>query len=213
MVLLIMLWKKIIDFNKEFTVITGETGAGKSIIFGAIEVLIGTRSSNKVLKNPKSKCVVEGVFSMNESIVKQLVKMDLDIEDDLIIRREIKQNGNSRSFINDSPVKLEQLKLISQYILEINGQHLVSKMGSLNFKYGFIDSFINAKNIFFNYSEAFLNYVESIDNQERIIKKVHNLNEKKDFFMTELWAWRVEVKIRTTIEIKIYILNLMSLDS
>ena len=146
--------KKIIDFNKEFTVITGETGAGKSIIFGAIELLIGTRSSNKVLKNPKSKCVVEGVFSMNENIVKQLVKMDLDIEDDLIIRREIKQNGNSRSFINDSPVKLEQLKLISQYILEINGQHLVSKMGSLNFKYGFIDSFINDKNIFFNYSKA-----------------------------------------------------------
>jgi len=178
--------KKIIDFNKEFTVITGETGAGKSIIFGAIELLIGTRSSNKVLKNPKSKCVVEGVFSMNENIVKQLVKMDLDIEDDLIIRREIKQNGNSRSFINDSPVKLEQLKLISQYILEINGQHLVSKMGSLNFKYGFIDSFINDKNIFFNYSEAFLNYVESIENQERIIKKVNNLNEKKDFLQFQL---------------------------
>lgn len=178
--------KKIIDFNKDFTVITGETGAGKSIIFGAIELLIGTRSSNKVLKNPKSKCVVEGVFSMNENVVKQLVKMDLDIEDDLIIRREIKQNGNSRSFINDSPVKLEQLKLISQYILEINGQHLVSKMGSLNFKYGFIDSFINDKNIFFDYSDAFLNYVESIENQERIIKKVNNLNEKKDFLQFQL---------------------------
>ena len=178
--------KKIIDFNKEFTVITGETGAGKSIIFGAIELLIGTRSSNKVLKNPKSKCVVEGVFSMNENVVKQLLKMDLDIEDDLIIRREIKQNGNSRSFINDSPVKLEQLKLISQYILEINGQHLVSKMGSLNFKYGFIDSFINDKKIFLDYSDAFLNYVESIENQERIIKKVNNLNEKKDYLQFQL---------------------------
>ena len=178
--------KKIIDFNKEFTVITGETGAGKSIIFGAIELLIGTRSSNKVLKNPKSKCVVEGVFSMNEKVEKELVKMDLDIEDDLIIRREIKQNGNSRSFINDSPVKLEQLKFISQFILEINGQHLVSKMGSLNFKYGFIDSFINDKNIFLEYRDAHLNYIKSVENQERIIKKVKNLNEKKDFLQFQV---------------------------
>ena len=178
--------KKIIDFNKEFTVITGETGSGKSIIFGAIELLIGTRSSNKVLKNPKSKCVVEGVFSMNEKVEKELVKMDLDIEDDLIIRREIKQNGNSRSFINDSPVKLEQLKFISQFILEINGQHLVSKMGSLNFKYGFIDSFINDKNIFLEYRDAHLNYIKSLENQERIIKKVKNLNEKKDFLQFQV---------------------------
>ena len=178
--------KKIIDFNKEFTVITGETGAGKSIIFGAIELLIGTRSSNKVLKNPKSKCVVEGVFSMNEKVEKELVKMDLDIEDDLIIRREIKQNGNSRSFINDSPVKLEQLKFISQFILEINGQHLVSKMGSLNFKYGFIDSFINDKNIFLEYRDAHLNYIKSLENQERIIKKIKNLNEKKDFLQFQV---------------------------
>ena len=178
--------KKIIDFNKEFTVITGETGSGKSIIFGAIELLIGTRSSNKVLKNPKSKCVVEGVFSMNEKVEKELVKMDLDIEDDLIIRREIKQNGNSRSFINDSPVKLEQLKFISQFILEINGQHLVSKMGSLNFKYGFIDSFINDKNIFLEYRDAHLNYIKSVENQERIIKKVKNLNEKKDFLQFQV---------------------------
>ncbi len=178
--------KKIIDFNKEFTVITGETGSGKSIIFGAIELLIGTRSSNKVLKNPKSKCVVEGVFSMNEKVEKELVKMDLDIEDDLIIRREIKQNGNSRSFINDSPVKLEQLKFISQFILEINGQHLVSKMGSLNFKYGFIDSFINDKNIFLEYRDAHLNYIKSLENQERIIKKIKNLNEKKDFLQFQV---------------------------
>ena len=63
--------------------------------------------------------------------------MDLDVNEDLIIRREIRKNGTSRSFINDSPVKIDQLKKISQYIIEINGQHLVSKMGSLKFKYDF----------------------------------------------------------------------------
>ena len=178
--------KTVIDFKKEFTVITGETGAGKSIIFGAIELLIGARSSNKILKDPTSKCVVEGVFSLNEQVIKQLVLMDLDIEDVLIIRREIRQNGSSRSFINDSPVKLDQLKLISQYIIEINGQHLINKMGSLNFKYDFLDSFLDKKNTLVNYKNAYSSYSKSLERQKLIIQKVDVLNEKKDFLKFQL---------------------------
>ena len=178
--------KTVIDFKKEFTVITGETGAGKSIIFGAIELLIGARSSNKILKDTNSKCVVEGIFSINEQVLKQLVKMDLDIEEDLIIRREIRKNGSSRSFINDSPVKLDQLKLISQYIIEINGQHLINKMGSLNFKYDFIDSFLDDKTTLINYKNAFLKYSKSLERQKIIVEKVDVLNEKKDFLKFQL---------------------------
>ena len=80
-----------IDFKNNFTVITGETGAGKSIIFGAIELLLGTRSSNKVLKNPNSKCLVEGIFLQNNQVLSKLVEMDLDVNEDLIIRREIRK--------------------------------------------------------------------------------------------------------------------------
>ena len=178
--------KTVIDFKKEFTVITGETGAGKSIIFGAMELLIGARSSNKILKDPTSKCVVEGVFSLNEQVIKQLVLMDLDIEDVLIIRREIRQNGSSRSFINDSPVKLDQLKLISQYIIEINGQHLINKMGSLNFKYDFLDSFLDKKNTLVKYKSAYSSYSKSLERQKLIIQKVDVLNEKKDFLKFQL---------------------------
>ena len=178
--------KTVIDFKKEFTVITGETGAGKSIIFGAIELLIGARASNKILKDPNSKCVVEGIFSLNEQVLKQLVKMDLDIEEDLIIRREIRKNGSSRSFINDSPVKLDQLKFISQYIIEINGQHLINKMGSLNFKYDFIDSFLDENNTLVTYKNAYLNYSKSLERQKIIVKKVDVLNEKKDFLKFQL---------------------------
>ena len=178
--------KTVIDFKKEFTVITGETGAGKSIIFGAIELLIGARSSNKILKDPNSKCVVEGIFSLNEQVLKQLVKMDLDIEEDLIIRREIRKNGSSRSFINDSPVKLDQLKFISQYIIEINGQHLINKMSSLNFKYGFLDSFLDKKNVLVDYNNSYLNYSKSLERQKLIVKKVDLLNEKKDFLKFQL---------------------------
>lgn len=181
-----LITKTVIDFKKEFTVITGETGAGKSIIFGAIELLIGARSTNKILKDPNSKCIVEGIFSLNEQVLEQLVKMDLDIEEDLIIRREIRKNGSSRSFINDSPVKLDQLKLISQYIIEINGQHLINKMGSLNFKYDFIDSFLDDKTTLINYKNAFLKYSKSLERQKIIVEKVDVLNEKKDFLKFQL---------------------------
>ena len=84
-------------------------------------------------------------MSSEQNEVDKFRKMDLDIEEDLIIRREVRKNGSSRSFINDSPVKLDQLKFISQYIIEINGQHLINKMGSLNFKYEFLDSFLVKK--------------------------------------------------------------------
>lgn len=181
-----LITKTVIDFKKEFTVITGETGAGKSIIFGAIELLIGARSTNKILKDPNSKCIVEGIFSLNEQVLEQLVKMDLDIEEDLIIRREIRKNGSSRSFINDSPVKLDQLKHISQYIIEINGQHLINKMGSLNFKYDFIDSFLDDKTTLVKYKNAFLKYSKSLERQKIIVKKVDVLNEKKDFLKFQL---------------------------
>ena len=112
--------------------------------------------------------------------------MDLDIEEDLIIRREIRKNGSSRSFINDSPVKIDQLKFISQYIIEINGQHLINKMDSLNFKFDFLDSFLDKKNILVNYKNAYLSYSKSLERQKMIVKKVDVLNEKKDFLKFQL---------------------------
>ncbi|MDC3389718.1 AAA family ATPase [Flavobacteriales bacterium] len=175
-----------IDFKTDFTVITGETGAGKSIIFGAIELLLGSRTSNKVLKNSNKKCVVEGVFSQNEQVLKQLVSMDLEVNEDLIIRREIRKNGSSRSFINDSPVKIEQLKIMSQYIIEVNGQHLVHKMGSLTFKYDFIDSFINQEPVLSDYKNAYHKYKQSLDKQILLKKRVNILNEKKDFLKFQM---------------------------
>ena len=184
-----------IDFKTDFTVITGETGAGKSIIFGAIELLLGSRTSNKVLKDSNKKCVVEGVFSQNEQVLKELVSMDLEVNEDLIIRREIRKNGSSRSFINDSPVKIEQLKIMSQYIIEVNGQHLVHKMGSLTFKYDFIDSFLNQEPILSDYKNAYHKYKQSLDKQTLLKKRVSILNEKKDFLkfqMDELSNYDIE---------------------
>ena len=181
-----LITKADLDFNKGFTVITGETGAGKSIIFGAIELLLGARKSNKILKDPNKKCIIEGIFSQSDQIKSQLVKMDLEVTNDLIIRREIRKNGNSRSFINDSPVKIENLKIISEYIIEINGQHLFNKIGSLKFKYEFINSFLNKNKILLDYKKKFKEYSISIEKQNKLKQRVKELNEKKDFLNFQL---------------------------
>ena len=190
-----LITKTELDFNNGLTVITGETGAGKSIIFGAIELLFGARASTKVLKDPNSKCIIEGIFSQNDQLINQLLNLDLDVSNELIIRREIRKNGNSRSFINDSPVKIENLKIISQYLIEINGQHLFSKMGSLKFKYDFIDSFLKQNRILSEYKTAFKEYTISIEKQNSLRKRASVLNEKKDFLnfqLTELSSYDIE---------------------
>ena len=112
--------------------------------------------------------------------------MDLDVNEDLIIRREIRKNGTSRSFINDSPVKIDQLKNISQYIIEINGQHLINKMDSLKFKYDFIDSFLNNNKLLSNYKSSFINYSKAVDKQINLKKRAAILSEKKDFLNFQL---------------------------
>ena len=117
------------------------------------------------------------------------------MSNELIIRREIRKNGNSRSFINDSPVKIENLKIISQYLIEINGQHLFSKMGSLKFKYDFIDSFLKQNRILSEYKTAFKEYSISIEKQKSLRKRASVLNEKKDFLnfqLTELSSYDIE---------------------
>lgn len=175
-----------IDFSNGFTVITGETGAGKSIILGAIQLLMGARSSQQLLKDSSKKAIVEGVFKSNNNLDKFLSKLELDLEEELLIRREIKPNGSSRTFINDSPVKIDQLKLLSQQIMELNGQHLINEMGSLDFNYSFIDAFLINRQPLEDYNKAYLNYQLYNGKYQNLLEKAKLLNEKKDFLSFQL---------------------------
>lgn len=175
-----------IDFSNGFTVITGETGAGKSIILGAIQLLMGARSSQQLLKDSSKKAIVEGVFKSNNNLDKFLSKLELDLEEELLIRREIKPNGSSRTFINDSPVKIDQLKLLSQQIMELNGQHLINEMGSLDFNYSFIDAFLINRQPLEDYNQAYLNYQLYNGKYQNLLEKAKLLNEKKDFLSFQL---------------------------
>ena len=175
-----------VDFTSGLTIITGETGAGKSIIIGAVSLLLGGRSSQSLLFDKNKKSIIEGVFKPNPLVNRYLLEMDLDCNDELILRKEIKPNGNSRSFINDTPVKVEQLKIISENLIELNGQNLVSNIGKLKFKYEFINDFIDNKQLLIQYNESYKKYLAFSKSFSNLSKEAALLNEKKDFLSFQL---------------------------
>src|SRR5690349_23910152 len=108
-----------VDFSSHLNVITGETGAGKSIIVGALGLILGQRAESNVLLNKEKKCIVEGSFkgeTQDEHVIAFLKEFELDQHDELVVRREIAPNGKSRAFINDTPVNLGQLNQLSNLL-------------------------------------------------------------------------------------------------
>lgn len=150
-----------ISFYPGFSVITGETGAGKSIIVGAVGLLLGNRADIKMIKIGKSKCIVEAVFSIgdNEQINKFFDEKDLDNDcPECILRREINSNGKSRAFVNDTPVVLPVLKELGGLLLDIHSQHQNIMLGDDDFQLNVIDLFANNKAILDDYMKSFQEY-------------------------------------------------------
>ena len=131
-----------INFTKGFTTITGETGAGKSIMLGALNLLLGHRFESVNFKDQSLKCIVEGVFQVSDLNIKDFfISYNLDYEENLIIRREFVFEGKSRSFINDTPVKLEILKHLSLFLVDIHSQYENLLIHKANFHINLLDSF------------------------------------------------------------------------
>ena len=113
-----------IHFSEGLNIITGETGAGKSILMGALNLILGQRADSSVLQNAGKKCVVEGLFSLQQdtAVSAFFESNDLDFEPEILVRREIAANGKSRSFINDTPVTLSQVKALSVLLVDLHQQ-------------------------------------------------------------------------------------------
>ena len=125
-----------IDFSKGFSIITGETGAGKSIILGALGLVLGKRADLTSLKNKEEKCIIEAHFEISKyNLTAFFQDNDLDYEEDTIIRREILPSGKSRAFINDSPVNLQELQDLGLYLLDIHSQQQTRELSDENLKY------------------------------------------------------------------------------
>lgn len=134
------------------TTITGETGAGKSIVLGALSLLLGKRADLSSVKNPKEKCIIEAVFLLDKMNLKSLfLANDLDYDNHTIIRRELLPQGKSRAFVNDTPVTLAQLQAIAPHLIDIHSQHETLSLFSEKFQLEVIDTLADNKELLKNY--------------------------------------------------------------
>lgn len=130
-----------VDFKDGFSIITGETGAGKSILLGGLSLILGKRADLSSLKNPEEKCVIEAVFNISNYNLKAFfLAEDFDFETLTIIRREILPSGKSRAFVNDSPVNLNSLQLLGERLIDIHSQHQTLELTSNEFQFQVIDA-------------------------------------------------------------------------
>ena len=131
-----------IDFSGKLNIITGETGAGKSILMGALSLILGDRADTAALLNRNKKCFIEGHFiaTGKKDIQQFIIANDLDAEEVLVIRREIGINGKSRAFVNDTPVNLEQLRQLSGLLVDLHRQFDTLALGETSFQREVLDA-------------------------------------------------------------------------
>jgi DNA repair protein RecN (Recombination protein N) len=172
-----------IDFSKGLTVITGETGAGKSILLGALDLIVGSRADTNVLMNNNVKCIVEGTFHVGSySLEIFFEKFDLDYEDITILRREINTNGKSRAFINDTPVNLSVLKELGQKLVDIHSQHQNLSLTSSAFQFTVLDSMAGILDEVKQYRLDFTEFKRKKKELTELLETEKQSNAEKDYF-------------------------------
>lgn len=176
-----------IGFHQGFSVITGETGAGKSILLGALGLILGNRADQKAIKNPDKKCIVEGEFTIDQIDLKAFFRAnDLDYDELTILRREISSSGKSRAFINDSPVSLQTLKELAEKLVNIHSQHQTLNLGKFEFQLHALDAFTNAPEILNEYQKLFDVYKKRIKHLDELKKRNEKLKTDEDYFRFQL---------------------------
>lgn len=176
-----------ISFAKGFSVITGETGAGKSILLGAINMILGQRADMKALQDSKEKCVVEATFRLSDFNLRELFDAyGLDYDDECIIRREISPAGKSRAFINDTPVQLTQLKEIGMKLIDIHSQHQNLLIGNASFMVGFVDTVVGNAGLLADYRKAFSVYNSARKEYEEFVASSGKAREEEEYLRFQL---------------------------
>ncbi|MDC7995584.1 DNA repair protein RecN [Altibacter sp. HG106] len=187
-----------IQVNMEggLTIITGETGAGKSILLGALSLLLGKRADLNSAKNPDKKCVIEAEFSIAEYDLEPLfVAHDMDFDAHTILRREILPGGKSRAFVNDSPVTLQQLQAIGPYLIDIHSQHETLSLNSETFQLEMIDAVANTSAIVAQYQQERQRYLQASTALETLRERQAASLKEADyntFLLNELQEARLE---------------------
>ncbi|QBN17952.1 DNA repair protein RecN [Flavobacterium nackdongense] len=179
-----------IDFSKGFSIITGETGAGKSIILGALGLVLGKRADLTSLKNKEEKCIIEAHFEISKYNLQPFFESnDLDYEADTIIRREILPSGKSRAFVNDSPVNLQELQELSLLLIDIHSQHQTQELSEEKVQFEIIDAIANNIDSILEYQSLLKSYKSDKSKLNLLLKKQaesYKEQEYNTFLLNEL---------------------------
>ncbi len=198
-------------FEPGFTAITGETGAGKSILLGALGLVLGQRADIQVLSDKNRKCIVEASFVISGYGLENFFSVnDLDYEDELILRREISPNGKSRAYINDSPVNLQQIKEIGERLVNIHSQNTTLTLNEENFQLAVIDSFAGIGEALIKYRQKYISYTNKQEKLRKLLaeeQKARNEHSYYSFLADELLAAHITVDEQAELEEDLSMLN------
>ena len=200
-----------LNFDPGFTVITGETGAGKSILLGALGLILGNRADLGSIGDPEGKCVIEAQFAVGNYNLEPLYEReDLDYEPQTIIRREILPSGKSRAFVNDTPVTLSQLSALGERLVDIHSQHQTLELTDNDFQFQVLDAFADNSALLSEYQEIYKNFRRD----QQLLKKLkfqkieaEKEQEYKNFLLDELLKANLKSGEQETLESRYDTLN------
>lgn len=176
-----------VDFDNGFSVITGETGAGKSILLGALGFLLGNRADTNILFDDTKKCIVEGVFILHDDRWKSFFEEnDIDYDEECIIRREINPQKKSRAFINDTPVSLQILKELGSRLVDIHSQHDSLLLCNPDFQLALLDDAADNNLLLTQYKKAYHDYVSAKNELDKLRRKATDNIDENDYLKFQL---------------------------
>ena len=171
-----------IEFSNGFSTITGETGAGKSILLGALGLVLGKRADLNSLKNKDEKCIIEATFQLKSyNLQSFFIDNDLDYEDETIIRREILASGKSRAFVNDTPVNLQELQDLSNFLVDIHSQHQTQELSDDSFQFQIIDSVAGNFELLTSYQSVLKKFKSAKVELQNKKELLHSISKEQDY--------------------------------
>jgi DNA repair protein RecN (Recombination protein N) len=171
-----------VDFDSGLTIITGETGAGKSILLGALGLLLGKRADLSAVRDTSIKCIIEGEFLLKRfDLSTVFASLDIDYDAHTIIRRELLASGKSRSFVNDTPVTLQQLQGIAPFLVDIHSQHETMTVASEKFQMEMLDAIAGNKSILETYQTELITYKEHAELLASLVYKKETVDKELDY--------------------------------
>jgi len=172
-----------LSLNNGLNIITGETGAGKSILLDALSMVLGERADSSVIFNPEKKAVIEATFThINTDFVFILLQEnELDLEEEIILRREVSPNGKSRAFVNDTPVTLGVLKSLSSLLVDLHQQYDTHELQNASFQLGILDALAGNKDILNSYQQEFNQYKASFKKWDTLVKQQSEAIKERDY--------------------------------